>query len=109
MGGLDPPGCLGARSSCGRSLAGGLPTGREDGTTGAAGYPCAGTPLSGSLGTGPFVAGTFDAGLFVAGPLGALGAELLCVGYVGAGPAGGLLSGGGYFKDWVRYWKLAMS
>jgi hypothetical protein len=97
-GGLDPPGCLGARSSCGTSLAGGLPTGREDGATGGA-YPCVGTPLGGSLGAGPFVAGSFGAGLFVGGPFGALGAGLLCGRYVVAGPAGGLLSVGGYCKD----------
>jgi hypothetical protein len=52
MGRLDPPECLGARSSCGTSLAGGLPTGREDGATGAIRYPCVGTPLGGSLGAG---------------------------------------------------------
>jgi len=74
--------------------------------TGAAGCPCTGTPLGSSLGAGPFFAGTFGAGLFVGGPLGALGSGLLCAREVGAGPAGGLLSGGGYFEDWVRYWKL---
>jgi hypothetical protein len=75
-------------------LAGGPPTGREDGTTRAAGYPCAWAPLGGFLGAGPIVA-PFGAALFVGGPLGALGAGLLCGRYVGIGPAGGPLSGAG--------------
>ena len=55
---------------------------------------------------GPFVAGPLGAGLFVGGPLGTSGVGLLCGRYVAGGPAGGLLTGGGYFKYWVRYRRL---